>query len=310
MRRIAIVLLVALSACKSGPSKLFTAGVTAIQSSEYALADSLFSILLLKEPDNAGAYNNRAFARIRLGLLSDAITDAERAIALADEEAKYYITAGEAYFKAQQLEQAQQAVDKAILLDPLYADAYYFLSSIRLAKGNYTDALRAVNKAIELQPGFELAQQQQVVIYIQQGKYDNALFMANKLIDGGTLAPILFRNRGFTYLKMGTYDKAKNDFEKALKIDTADAIALNNLGYTYYLLGDTLKGLTTINTALKLDENNPFAYQFKGNIFFSQQEDSACWYWQKSEQLLHQLWPAYPVQSDSTIAAQIMQHCQ
>lgn len=299
------------TACQQGPGEAFEAGVNAIHQGQYDRADSIFTQIIEEDAENAGAYNNRAFARIRAGKIEPALDDARKALQIDPDKAKYHITAGEAFFIAGQMELATEAAEQAIALDPMYVDAFYFLSSIRLATADYAGALRATHKALELDPGFDLAQHQRIVIYIQQGKFEHALFESNKLIDAGALAPIVFRNRGYIYLQTNRLAQAREDFEKALKIDEQDAVALNNLGYTKFLQGDTLIGLSAIEESLLLNADNPYAYRYKGDILWGiRQADSACWYWKKAQSLLQSQWPVFPVRSDSAAQAQIQQHCR
>ncbi len=75
-----------------------------------------------KVPD---AYRGRASAYFQLGRYSEAMTDYEKAVQLAPNEASGYIGRGNIYLKRQEYSQAVKQFSSAISLDPGHALAYY-----------------------------------------------------------------------------------------------------------------------------------------------------------------------------------------
>ncbi len=55
---------------------------------------------------------------------------------------------------SQQLDDAIKDFDKAIELDPLFDQPYYYRGNIKYGATNYQGALEDYNKAIEINPGF------------------------------------------------------------------------------------------------------------------------------------------------------------
>lgn len=241
------------------------------------LADSIFTSVLDKNPDQAGALNNRAFARLRLGRAGDAFTDANRAIELKPDEAIYRITRGEVHYQLGNLAEALNDATIATEKDARNADAWYFLSSVRLAEDDTHGAMNAIRKALEYAPGMVLARQQVVVIHIRMERYDKAEYEAGKMVQEGIRDELALNNRGYARLMQEKYPEAINDFEAALNLNPDNSNVLNNLGWAYFRTGDTEQALQLIVRALEADSNNPDAWRNMALIYLDRGDtQNAC----------------------------------
>jgi tetratricopeptide (TPR) repeat protein len=85
------------------------------------------SFLLELDPDSAGGYNNRAWIRAHLGDGEAALADAEQAISLAPEILPtLFATRGFIHYTAGRFEDAIVDLNRAIEMDDIDAEAYYF----------------------------------------------------------------------------------------------------------------------------------------------------------------------------------------
>lgn len=261
MRIVPIIILVTMVACQPGPGKEFEAGVEALKEGRFEIADSLFTVLLRNDPDHAGALNNRAFALLRLGRAEEALKDANRAVELKPNDAVYRITRGEVLYQIGSISEALADATTATEQDSRNADAWYFLSSVRLATDDAHGAMNAVRKALEYAPRMLLAQQQVVVIHIRMERYDKAEYEAGKMIQSGIRDVLTLNNRGYARLMQDKHAEAQEDFEAALKLDPENGIVLNNLGWTYFRTGNTEQAVELINQALEINPYNPDAWR-------------------------------------------------
>ncbi|MBI2486341.1 MAG: tetratricopeptide repeat protein [Deltaproteobacteria bacterium] len=94
------------------------------------------------------------------------------------------------------LDKAITEFNKAIKIDPSYAEDYFTRGTTYDTKGQCDNAISDLSKAIELNPGYAEA----------------------------------YNNRGITYVNKGQYDQAISDFTKAIQINPKDAEVYYNRG--------------------------------------------------------------------------------
>ena len=127
---------------------------------------------------------------------------------------------------------AIEAFDRAIGLNPNYADAYSRRGIARAALKDNQGAIADYNQALKLDP-------KNFIAYIGRGNIRSA---------------------------SGDKQGALADFNQALKIDPNDAKLYVNRGVIRYQLEDKQGALADFNQALKIDPNDVLAYQNRGVI--------------------------------------------
>lgn len=299
-RLIPIVVAVLLTACGNNPSTAFTAGVEALQNSEWGKADSLFTVIISTHPDDGDALNNRAIARKELGLLDAALSDSKEAVLLDAENELYQLTLGELLFAKGMVTEAAERAQIATTLAPDNPNTWYFLGSVRMAQGDTEGAIRSLRKSLDIDGSLLIAAQQIIAAYIMAGRYDKALYESNKLINAGMPDAINLRNRAYAYLLSGDPAAALTDLNKALLIDSTDAIAWNNKCRALLQLGNKEEAYSALTNAFSYDPDNPFIEKHRALYLLATGDTSAaCEYLTGCAYKLRQTWPAYMVQADS-----------
>lgn len=102
-------------------------------------------------PD-AEFYLNRGVAFYKLGDYEQAIADLDKAIALNPDYADAYYYRGNAYYFVGEYEQAIANYTKAIELDPDNADAYGYLCWFSSLLGHAADVIETCERGVELAP--------------------------------------------------------------------------------------------------------------------------------------------------------------
>ncbi|HXF61186.1 MAG TPA: tetratricopeptide repeat protein, partial [Caldilineaceae bacterium] len=184
------------------------------------------------------------------------------------EDPVYHMDEGAAYYAQQEYEQAEEALSRAIELDPELADAYALRANVyslmgepalavadletaialaerdsyyaSLANVHWTNgandlALEAINRAIELEPEAETHYNTRALIYATLGELEAALADIERhaeLVDG-ELEAYALDTRAYIYLKMESYEEALADYEAALGQDFQVAHTLLGAGIVY-----------------------------------------------------------------------------
>jgi len=146
----------------------------------------------------ADAFLGRGCFRMKMGELTSALDDFNRAVEMEPTNAMAYSNRGAVYRKLDDLENAIKNYDLAIQINPDYATAYVNRAFAYYSIGRYADGIADCNRALELRPNLS-------------NTYDN---------------------RGLCRAALGDKEGARADFQRALELDPpADVIeeALNGL---------------------------------------------------------------------------------
>ncbi len=190
----------------------------------------LMIILLLSACSSkkaAGDYYDDGIEALENGKYEDACTNFEKAIALKNDKAIYYIEYGQALSKLGKYEDAITQYGKAIVdMDSSITKenekkalrgqgiAYYYLA-------NYEQAVEILKDSLEIDHANALNTDIRCYLaqcYVKQAKYDEALAVYDALVEEeGTAA--IYAQRGQTNAVMGNVGQAKLDFAKAISLD-------------------------------------------------------------------------------------------
>jgi tetratricopeptide (TPR) repeat protein len=109
--------------------------------------------------------------------------------------------------------------NKAIELNPKYADAYFGRGVTYHSFSKHDEAISDYNKAIELNPKYADAYYNRGLIYGGLGKYDNSFSDLNKAIELNPKYANAYYNRGVVYLMHGYNVSAIQDLKYAIQIN-------------------------------------------------------------------------------------------
>lgn len=123
-----------------------------------------------------------------------------------------------AYFLSyEEYKKAIGEYEKALELNPQFAEAYNGIGFSYEALGKYEEALRSYKKAVELKPDYAIAYNNMAILYKSLGLYAKALEYFQKAIDLEPLVPDAYYNTGELYCDLGFPEKGEEYFRQALK---------------------------------------------------------------------------------------------
>lgn len=130
----------------------FNAGINAANEKDYDLAVYYYTEALKIQPNNATAYNNRAWSKYLSGQCSGALSDASKSISLGANEFNYH-TRGAIYLCMDRCRDAANDFDKALNM-ATKKNAYYYgdRGLARNCLGDYQNAVTDLNNALGLEP--------------------------------------------------------------------------------------------------------------------------------------------------------------
>ena len=117
---------------------------------DWEVAMDAYTKAIELDPTYAVAYNNRGYAKHKLGQHAAALTDLDRAIELDPTLATAYDSRGEVKHKLGQHAAALTDLDRAIELNPTYAIAYNNRGNTKESLGRITEAREDYQEALAL----------------------------------------------------------------------------------------------------------------------------------------------------------------
>lgn len=125
----------------------------------------------------------------------------------------------------------------------------------KAVKLNYSDPIKAIeylNKAIKLQPNYADAYYHRGVAYISMGQHIYAVEDFNKVIKLQPNYANAYNNRGFAHAGLQQYQRAIDDYSNAISLKPDHVSAFLNRGTVYFKQGNNKLGCKDVKKACDL----------------------------------------------------------
>ena len=172
-------------------------GLVLADKGEIQTAIMHFEKALEIQPMYADAYNNIGTALSRTGQTREAIVQYKKALALWSDQPQMQNNLGTALAQNGQLTEAIPHFRKAIQLKPDFADAYGNLGHALLLEGQTDEALPQFLKALEINPDSVHAHKEMAEALLRKGRASEAIAHYRKILElGGDDADVRFNLAG------------------------------------------------------------------------------------------------------------------
>ncbi len=162
---------------------------------------------------------------------------------------------------------AEQEYQKAIQLNPEYAQSYYWYSDLLAINKRFDEAVAHGLKARELDPFSAYPDLNVARIYYYARQYDQAVEHLNIALNKDPNFTAAKGILGLTYLQQNKFDEATKLFEEAYAADSKSYAAV--LGYAYGKSGRKADALRILSELEKESENSYIPAQEKAIIQIS-----------------------------------------
>ena len=191
-----------------------------------------------------------------LAVIRDNANPTRNPTEIDDLKVQNYYNLGLAYYHGGQTEKSITAYQKAIHLNPNFADAYGGLGVIYWRTGNLDAAIRHCQKAIKIAPENIEFHQNLTQIYWQKERYDAAAVGYKIILELNPSDENALHHLGLILLSKQAYDDAVSCFQKVLQINPDSALTHGALGVAYYKLGEEGLAIQEFQEVLRLDPRN------------------------------------------------------
>jgi predicted O-linked N-acetylglucosamine transferase (SPINDLY family) len=150
-------------------------GIICAQTGDFPRAVAFFDEVLVAEPRNVGAHNNRANALRALQRPAEAVASYDRAIALQPDHAPIYSSRGHALFDLQRYEDALASLDRAIALGFNHPAAWHVRGNALYSLERFQEAAASYERAIALDPKGASSHHNRGNALAMLGQYESAI---------------------------------------------------------------------------------------------------------------------------------------
>ena len=219
-------------------------------------------------PDDISAGNITEYNEMEYTLLSPAQTNAianiSENITVANESDPFYWNnKGNALAELERYDEAIEAFNEAIRLDPNDPQTWSAKGISLMMQGKYDGAIKAYDEAIKLDPNDALIWNSKGIALGKQEKYDEAVEAFNEAIKIDPNYAGDWNNKGNALAELERYDEAIEAFNEAIRLDPNYAEAWTAKGISLMMQGKYDEAIKAYDEAIKLDRNNADARKFK-----------------------------------------------
>ncbi|MBD3296492.1 MAG: tetratricopeptide repeat protein [Candidatus Omnitrophica bacterium] len=228
---------------------------------DFTQAEAQYKEALEREPENLKVLTFLSDLYVIQKKLDKAADIYERILLIKQNDPFLYYNLGVIYSKLDELERAQENLEKAVEKDRGYIEAQLVLGYVYEIDGKIKQALEQYSKITEIAPLNREAHVRLGQLYYRTGDIKSALEQNRLLmrIDPRSSEPYL---RNFTiYIAEEEYDEADRVLREALRKGISDSVIYASMGYLASQKGDHLKAVQHYITALREDPGN-MIYRF------------------------------------------------
>jgi serine/threonine protein kinase/Tfp pilus assembly protein PilF len=142
---------------------------------------------------------------------------------------------------------AEREFQRAIALNPSYAEAHYYYGLALRNMGRLEEAIAEIKRAAELDPFSLLINRGLGLAFYTARKYNQAIEQERKTLELDPNYINARRTLGMTYVQKLMYKEAIAEFEKALVISPDNPYVLSELGYGFALSGRRVEAQKTLD---------------------------------------------------------------
>lgn len=223
------------------------------------------SNMIVSNPNNSNNYYRRALFFYKEGEYDQALADIERAINIDDSVAEYFYLEGNIYYDDNVFENAFKSYQTVVDLDNEHLEAILKLSSLELALENYQLALDMVNKALKIDPNYAEAYYLKGFIYLDGGDTTKAISSFRTAVEVNSDHYDSYIMLGKLYASE-KHEYARNYYDNALRIRPNSIEALYNKGIYLQSIEEYDEAYLIYDQIIDQDSSSYFAYYNRGYI--------------------------------------------
>ncbi|MBF0381793.1 MAG: tetratricopeptide repeat protein [Magnetococcales bacterium] len=205
------------------------------------------------------------------GSYEEALEAYNVAIRLEPKHISAHNDRGIALLELERPEEALEAFNKALRLDHKFVNSHACKGITLKNLGRYEEALEAFGVALRFDPKYVVAQNGIGNTLFELQRYEEALEVfekAREVSDDPTIKSGLSINIGNTLCELERYEEALDEYSEIIRIDPTLVDAYDKKGNIFYKIKRYEEALDEYSAALRLDQKYAHAYYGKGQVLY------------------------------------------
>jgi tetratricopeptide (TPR) repeat protein/S1-C subfamily serine protease len=219
---------------------------------------------IIERGEKSWAYSNRGNSKFKLGDKKGAIDDFDRAIKINPQYANAYANRGLVKSGLGNKKGAISDYDRAIAIDPRHTNAYSNRGGVKLELGDKKGAMDDLLISITIDPQNANAYVNLGSVKSDLGDKKGAISEFDRAIAIDPQVANAYFNRGHSKDELGDKKGAITDFGLAITVDSQDIQAYSNRGVAKFELGDKKGAIDDYDLAIKINPQYAKAYNNRG----------------------------------------------
>ncbi len=215
---------------------------------------------------------------LKAGDTATAIAGLEKILTNNPTSAEAHLLLGQAYFRADQKDKADEQFQAAFTLNPAAvpsldsqdADEWLKIGNAHATLSQLDEALAAYQTVLKIKPDKAAAFTNIGVVYYQQGKLDDAVQQMQKALEIDPKDAETEYMLGATYVQQQKLDEAEKAFNKAIELKPDLAAAYTGLGNVQLAHKNYTDAIKTLQKATELQPNQAEAWLALGQVYTAQ----------------------------------------
>lgn len=226
------------------------------------------------EGDWEASYNAGVVA-LETGRHQDAIEAFQQAVDLNPQAAQAHDYLSAAFGAVGELERAIAASERAVALDPSLAIAHNNLGTFYTRRGDLEAAERSIRRALKLDPDFAEASNNLGNVHLAGGRHEAALEAYERALKLRPRYVEAWVNRGAALGEVGRFGEAARSYQRALELDPDRTAAHLGLGRARLELGEAEGASAAFEEVLARDSTSLEGIEGLARSLASMKRDSA-----------------------------------
>lgn len=170
---------------------------------------------------------------------------------------------GEMYMRINNFEQAELYINKAVLLEPANAKAWYNKGVMHMRRGQAMNALDAFDKSIAIND-YTKAHFSRGMLHMSAGRQDLAIADIEAVLAAQPRNARALCIKGDCLERTGKFAEALQLYNKAISYNTQEPVFYLRRGATLCKMKEYMPAIADLNTAIELDATNGEAFYWRG----------------------------------------------
>jgi predicted TPR repeat methyltransferase len=214
--------------------------------------------------DPANSLSQQAIAVLNAGQPREAIALLKPACDGGSDDPRHWFLLGAAQGMTGNLDAAEQAFRKTLMLNPSHTEALSNLGRALAQQGRNDESVDTMRQALAINPGHRQARIGLVNALTQLQRYEDAEENCGLLLDGSQMDAEALTLLGNIRKAKGDPGRALEKFEQALRVDPGNVSALMNKGLVLRALGRDEEALSSFTHASRLAPGNAMVWFIRG----------------------------------------------